>query len=83
MCSYQLGSGEAQILSREAVNDGRWHKVTAVRYGATGAARGSRGNLKNSLSINVLMCAELAKTATSRLTEELLCTASRGAGASW
>ncbi|XP_029690402.1 basement membrane-specific heparan sulfate proteoglycan core protein isoform X5 [Takifugu rubripes] len=34
--SYQLGSGEAQILSREAVNDGRWHKVTAVRTGKDG-----------------------------------------------
>lgn len=44
ICSYQLGSGEAHILSREAVNDGRWHKVTAVRYGSAGAARGSHGN---------------------------------------
>uniref|UniRef100_H3D4F8 Heparan sulfate proteoglycan 2 n=1 Tax=Tetraodon nigroviridis TaxID=99883 RepID=H3D4F8_TETNG len=34
--SYQLGSGEAHILSREAVNDGRWHKVTAVRTGKDG-----------------------------------------------
>ena len=30
--SYQLGSGEAQILSRRSINDGRWHKITAVRY---------------------------------------------------
>lgn len=29
--SYQLGSGEAKILSRRTINDGRWHKVTAVR----------------------------------------------------
>ncbi|KAM8864756.1 basement membrane-specific heparan sulfate proteoglycan core protein isoform 5-T5 [Spinachia spinachia] len=34
--SYQLGSGEAEILSRRAVNDGRWHKVTAVRTGKNG-----------------------------------------------
>ncbi|KAL6119478.1 hspg2 [Pungitius sinensis] len=34
--SYQLGSGEAQILSRKAINDGRWHKVTAVRTGKNG-----------------------------------------------
>lgn len=30
--SYQLGSGEARILSRRSINDGRWHKITAVRY---------------------------------------------------
>lgn len=30
--SYQLGSGEAEILSRKSINDGRWHKITAVRY---------------------------------------------------
>ncbi|XP_077945716.1 basement membrane-specific heparan sulfate proteoglycan core protein isoform X7 [Gasterosteus aculeatus] len=34
--SYQLGSGEAEILSRKAINDGRWHKVTAVRTGKNG-----------------------------------------------
>ncbi|XP_051515995.1 basement membrane-specific heparan sulfate proteoglycan core protein isoform X1 [Myxocyprinus asiaticus] len=34
--SYQLGSGEAQILSRESVNDGKWHKITAVRTGKQG-----------------------------------------------
>ncbi|XP_068454510.1 basement membrane-specific heparan sulfate proteoglycan core protein isoform X9 [Clinocottus analis] len=33
---YQLGSGEAAILSQRAVNDGRWHKVTAVRTGKDG-----------------------------------------------
>ncbi|XP_056280235.1 basement membrane-specific heparan sulfate proteoglycan core protein isoform X13 [Pseudoliparis swirei] len=34
--SYQLGSGEAKILSRRTINDGRWHKVTAVRTGKDG-----------------------------------------------
>ncbi|XP_047424502.1 basement membrane-specific heparan sulfate proteoglycan core protein isoform X3 [Mugil cephalus] len=34
--SYQLGSGEAEILSQHAINDGRWHKVTAVRTGKDG-----------------------------------------------
>ncbi|XP_067302205.1 basement membrane-specific heparan sulfate proteoglycan core protein isoform X7 [Pseudorasbora parva] len=34
--SYQLGSGEAQILSREPVNDGQWHMITAVRTGKQG-----------------------------------------------
>ncbi|XP_042264746.1 basement membrane-specific heparan sulfate proteoglycan core protein isoform X5 [Thunnus maccoyii] len=34
--SYQLGSGEAEILSRKSINDGRWHKVTAVRTGKDG-----------------------------------------------
>uniref|UniRef100_A0A674DER8 Heparan sulfate proteoglycan 2 n=1 Tax=Salmo trutta TaxID=8032 RepID=A0A674DER8_SALTR len=31
-----LGSGESQIQSREPINDGRWHKVTAVRTGKQG-----------------------------------------------
>ncbi|XP_045065408.1 basement membrane-specific heparan sulfate proteoglycan core protein-like isoform X3 [Coregonus clupeaformis] len=34
--SYQLGSGESQIQSRKPINDGRWHKVTAVRTGKQG-----------------------------------------------
>ncbi|XP_060751007.1 basement membrane-specific heparan sulfate proteoglycan core protein isoform X1 [Tachysurus vachellii] len=34
--SYQLGSGEAEILSKERINDGRWHKITAVRTGKQG-----------------------------------------------
>ncbi|XP_060913969.1 basement membrane-specific heparan sulfate proteoglycan core protein isoform X2 [Labrus mixtus] len=34
--SYQLGSGEAEILSRKSINDGRWHKITAVRTGKDG-----------------------------------------------
>ncbi|XP_057175223.1 basement membrane-specific heparan sulfate proteoglycan core protein isoform X6 [Triplophysa rosa] len=29
--SYQLGSGEARIESRVPVNDGHWHKISAVR----------------------------------------------------
>ncbi|XP_068162728.1 basement membrane-specific heparan sulfate proteoglycan core protein isoform X3 [Antennarius striatus] len=34
--SYQLGSGEAKIRSRKSINDGRWHKITAVRTGRDG-----------------------------------------------
>ncbi|XP_061544566.1 basement membrane-specific heparan sulfate proteoglycan core protein isoform X9 [Phycodurus eques] len=34
--SYQLGSGEAEIMSRHSVNDGQWHKVKAVRTGKDG-----------------------------------------------
>ncbi|KAM7405193.1 hypothetical protein PAMP_012474 [Pampus punctatissimus] len=34
--SYQLGSGEAKILSQKSINDGKWHKVTAVRSGKEG-----------------------------------------------
>ncbi|XP_076597098.1 basement membrane-specific heparan sulfate proteoglycan core protein isoform X2 [Chaetodon auriga] len=34
--SYQLGSGEAEILSRTSINDGRWHRITAVRTGKDG-----------------------------------------------
>ncbi|XP_028266709.1 basement membrane-specific heparan sulfate proteoglycan core protein isoform X11 [Parambassis ranga] len=33
---YQLGSGEAAILSRKSINDGQWHKITAVRTGKDG-----------------------------------------------
>uniref|UniRef100_A0A4W6FNJ1 Heparan sulfate proteoglycan 2 n=1 Tax=Lates calcarifer TaxID=8187 RepID=A0A4W6FNJ1_LATCA len=34
--SYQLGSGEAEILSQRSINDGKWHKITAVRTGKDG-----------------------------------------------
>ncbi|XP_040007845.1 basement membrane-specific heparan sulfate proteoglycan core protein isoform X2 [Xiphias gladius] len=34
--SYQLGSGEAEILSRKSINDRKWHKITAVRTGKDG-----------------------------------------------
>ncbi|KAJ8258098.1 hypothetical protein GJAV_G00193140 [Gymnothorax javanicus] len=34
--SYQLGSGEAEIFSEEPINDGKWHKITAVRTGRLG-----------------------------------------------
>ncbi|XP_061650010.1 basement membrane-specific heparan sulfate proteoglycan core protein isoform X12 [Phyllopteryx taeniolatus] len=34
--SYQLGSGEAEIMSRHSINDGQWHKVKAVRTGKDG-----------------------------------------------
>uniref|UniRef100_H2MMH3 Heparan sulfate proteoglycan 2 n=1 Tax=Oryzias latipes TaxID=8090 RepID=H2MMH3_ORYLA len=33
---YQLGSGEAKILSKKSINDGKWHKITAVRTGKDG-----------------------------------------------
>ncbi|TSL61242.1 Basement membrane-specific heparan sulfate proteoglycan core protein [Bagarius yarrelli] len=33
---YQLGSGEAEILSTERINDGHWHKIMAVRTGKQG-----------------------------------------------
>ncbi|XP_051914453.1 basement membrane-specific heparan sulfate proteoglycan core protein isoform X3 [Hippocampus zosterae] len=36
MFSYQLGSGEAEIMSRQSINDGKWHKVKAVRTGKDG-----------------------------------------------
>ncbi|CAM4577609.1 unnamed protein product [Lepidochelys kempii] len=35
--SYQLGSGEANIVSEDPVNDGEWHRVTAVREGRRGS----------------------------------------------
>ncbi|KAM9115672.1 basement membrane-specific heparan sulfate proteoglycan core protein isoform 4-T4 [Pangshura tecta] len=35
--SYQLGSGEASILSEDPINDGEWHRVTAVREGRRGS----------------------------------------------
>ncbi|KAG5281836.1 hypothetical protein AALO_G00049330 [Alosa alosa] len=34
--SYQLGSGEAEIMSKDPINDGHWHKITAVRTGKQG-----------------------------------------------
>ncbi|XP_077565304.1 basement membrane-specific heparan sulfate proteoglycan core protein isoform X7 [Stigmatopora nigra] len=34
--SYQLGSGEAKIMSRVKINEGEWHKVKAVRTGKDG-----------------------------------------------
>ncbi|XP_063001421.1 basement membrane-specific heparan sulfate proteoglycan core protein [Elgaria multicarinata webbii] len=34
--SYQLGSGEANILSEDPVDDGEWHRVTAIREGRKG-----------------------------------------------
>ncbi|GCC31496.1 hypothetical protein chiPu_0009954 [Chiloscyllium punctatum] len=34
--SYQLGSGEANILSEDPINDGEWHKIIAVREGKSG-----------------------------------------------
>ncbi|XP_039768050.1 basement membrane-specific heparan sulfate proteoglycan core protein isoform X3 [Ornithorhynchus anatinus] len=37
--SYQLGSGEANITSEDPINDGEWHKVTAVRKGRRGSVQ--------------------------------------------
>uniref|UniRef100_A0A3Q2QD42 Heparan sulfate proteoglycan 2 n=1 Tax=Fundulus heteroclitus TaxID=8078 RepID=A0A3Q2QD42_FUNHE len=34
--SYQLGSGESRIRSIKAINDGKWHKITAARFGKDG-----------------------------------------------
>ncbi|XP_032087651.1 basement membrane-specific heparan sulfate proteoglycan core protein isoform X2 [Thamnophis elegans] len=35
--SYQLGSGEVNIHSEDPVDDGEWHRVTAVREGKRGS----------------------------------------------
>ncbi|XP_065431033.1 basement membrane-specific heparan sulfate proteoglycan core protein isoform X2 [Chrysemys picta bellii] len=35
--SYQLGSGEASIVSEDPINDGEWHRVTAIREGRRGS----------------------------------------------
>ncbi|XP_077312090.1 basement membrane-specific heparan sulfate proteoglycan core protein isoform X8 [Lithobates pipiens] len=35
--SYQLGSGEAKIMTEDPINDGEWHKVTAIREGKSGS----------------------------------------------
>lgn len=29
--SYQLGSGEARLVSEDPINDGEWHRVTVLR----------------------------------------------------
>ncbi|KAM8788637.1 basement membrane-specific heparan sulfate proteoglycan core protein isoform 12-T12 [Rhynchonycteris naso] len=34
--SYQLGSGEARLISEDPINDGEWHRVTALREGQRG-----------------------------------------------
>ncbi|XP_027563488.1 basement membrane-specific heparan sulfate proteoglycan core protein-like [Neopelma chrysocephalum] len=34
--SYQLGSGEATIVSEDPINDGEWHRVTVTREGRRG-----------------------------------------------
>ncbi|XP_066493850.1 basement membrane-specific heparan sulfate proteoglycan core protein isoform X4 [Tiliqua scincoides] len=34
--SYQLGSGEANILSEDPIDDGEWHRVMAIREGKKG-----------------------------------------------
>ncbi|XP_054857961.1 basement membrane-specific heparan sulfate proteoglycan core protein isoform X3 [Eublepharis macularius] len=34
--SFQLGSGEAHIVSEDPVDDGEWHRVTAIREGRRG-----------------------------------------------
>ncbi|XP_060061512.1 basement membrane-specific heparan sulfate proteoglycan core protein isoform X2 [Erinaceus europaeus] len=35
--SYQLGSGEAHLVSEDPINDGEWHHVTALRKGRRGS----------------------------------------------
>ncbi|KAM5132244.1 basement membrane-specific heparan sulfate proteoglycan core protein [Mantella aurantiaca] len=35
--SYQLGSGEAKIMTEDPINDGEWHKITAIREGKSGS----------------------------------------------
>uniref|UniRef100_A0A8D1S977 Basement membrane-specific heparan sulfate proteoglycan core protein n=1 Tax=Sus scrofa TaxID=9823 RepID=A0A8D1S977_PIG len=35
--SYQLGSGEARLVSEDPINDGEWHRVTALREGRRGS----------------------------------------------
>ncbi|KAK7132382.1 hypothetical protein R3I93_018809 [Phoxinus phoxinus] len=48
--SYQLGSGEAQILSRKPVNDGQWHMITAVRTGKQGFLQIDGGSVQRGQS---------------------------------
>ncbi|XDV46077.1 hypothetical protein PO909_014036, partial [Leuciscus waleckii] len=48
--SYQLGSGEAQILSRKPVNDGQWHMITAVRTGKQGYLQIDGGSVQRGQS---------------------------------
>nr|Q05793.1 RecName: Full=Basement membrane-specific heparan sulfate proteoglycan core protein; Short=HSPG; Contains: RecName: Full=Endorepellin; Contains: RecName: Full=LG3 peptide; Flags: Precursor [Mus musculus]AAA39911.1 perlecan [Mus musculus] len=35
--SYQLGSGEARLVSGDPINDGEWHRITALREGQRGS----------------------------------------------
>ncbi|XP_030109089.1 basement membrane-specific heparan sulfate proteoglycan core protein isoform X1 [Mus musculus] len=35
--SYQLGSGEARLVSEDPINDGEWHRITALREGQRGS----------------------------------------------
>uniref|UniRef100_H0W6G2 Basement membrane-specific heparan sulfate proteoglycan core protein n=1 Tax=Cavia porcellus TaxID=10141 RepID=H0W6G2_CAVPO len=37
--SYQLGSGEARLVSEDPINDGEWHRVTVLREGRRGSIR--------------------------------------------
>ncbi|CAL8325836.1 unnamed protein product [Merluccius merluccius] len=48
--SYQLGSGEAEIKSWEPINDGQWHKVTAVRTGKEGYIQIDGGDMRRGQS---------------------------------
>ncbi|XP_024001364.1 pikachurin-like [Salvelinus sp. IW2-2015] len=36
VCSYNLGSGVANVIVNGTFSDGRWHRVKAVRDGQTG-----------------------------------------------
>ncbi|KAI1897143.1 hypothetical protein AGOR_G00080150 [Albula goreensis] len=48
--SYQLGSGEAEIISTEPINDGNWHKITAVRTGKQGYVQIDGGPIRRGQS---------------------------------
>ncbi|XP_072887750.1 basement membrane-specific heparan sulfate proteoglycan core protein isoform X3 [Hemitrygon akajei] len=43
--SYQLGSGEANILSEDPINDGKWHTLIAVREGKSGYVQVDGGEI--------------------------------------
>ncbi|MEE6482445.1 hypothetical protein FKM82_013243 [Ascaphus truei] len=55
--SYQLGSGEANILSEDPVNDGEWHKITAIREGKAGSIQvdGEEMVIGNSPGKNIMV----------------------------
>ncbi|XP_076839971.1 basement membrane-specific heparan sulfate proteoglycan core protein isoform X4 [Brachyhypopomus gauderio] len=48
--SYQLGSGEAEVVSRERIDDRHWHKIIAVRTGKQGYVQVDGGTLRRGQS---------------------------------
>nr|XP_023690745.1 basement membrane-specific heparan sulfate proteoglycan core protein isoform X5 [Paramormyrops kingsleyae] len=48
--SYQLGSGEAKITSKEPINNADWHMVRAVRTGKQGYIQVDGGPISRGLS---------------------------------